>query len=50
MKELSKEEMKQFRQEHCLNCGSLMCTSVGEWLAGCPEFKKFRDEHQGKVE
>ena len=37
-------KIEQFKKEYCSVCGTQRCTSEGEWLEACPEYKKFMNE------
>ena len=40
------DKIEQFKKEYCSICGTQRCTSEGEWLEACPEYKKFMNETQ----
>jgi len=37
-----------FKRQNCRGCGTQRCTGNGEWLEGCKEFQKWREEYLKK--
>lgn len=47
---MTEELLEKFRKDFCWFCGTQRCTSEGEWLEACPEYRKFVKEYDRDTE